>query len=75
MGKIAPLIADDDGDVRRAARLALTAFVEAKEAVTLDEMEAQLAGHTFDAVLLDMNFSLGERSGNDGLDGLEAAAA
>ena len=52
MGKIALLVADDDSDVRRAARLALTALVEAKEAVTLDEMEAQLAGDTFDAVLL-----------------------
>jgi DNA-binding NtrC family response regulator len=70
MEKIALLIADDDADVRRAARLALTAFAETQEAASLDEMEARLATATFDAVLLDMNFSLGARSGHDGLDGL-----
>ena len=73
MKKIALLIADDDGDVRRAARLALTAFAEAQEAASLDEMEAKLAASTIDVVLLDMNFALGERSGDDGLDGLARA--
>ena len=68
MDKIALLIADDDGDVRRAARLALAATAEAREAASLDAMDAALAEHTFDAVLLDMNFALGERSGRDGLD-------
>jgi len=71
MDKLALLIADDDGDVRRAARLALTAVAEAREAASLDAMDAALAEHTFDAVLLDMNFALGERSGRDGLDGLD----
>jgi len=70
MEKIALLIADDDGDVRRAARLALAALAEAQEAASLEEMEARLAAATFDAVILDMNFALGERSGHDGLDGL-----
>ena len=70
MDKLALLIADDDGDVRRAARLALAAIAEAHEAASLHEMDAALSEYAFDAVLLDMNFALGERSGRDGLDGL-----
>jgi DNA-binding NtrC family response regulator len=70
MEKIALLVADDDADVRRAARLALAAFAHTQEAASLEEMEARLAAGAFDAVLLDMNFSLGARSGDDGLDGL-----
>jgi DNA-binding NtrC family response regulator len=70
MDKIALLIADDDADVRRAARLALAARADAVEAVTLNDIEAELAKGGFDVVLLDMNFALGERSGRDGLDGL-----
>jgi DNA-binding NtrC family response regulator len=70
MEKFALLIADDDADVRRAARLALATFADAQEAASLDAMEAQLADGAFDVVLLDMNFSLGARSGHDGLDGL-----
>jgi DNA-binding NtrC family response regulator len=71
MERLSLLIADDDGDVRRAARIALTAIAEAQEVASLTEMEAWLADSTFDAVLLDMNFALGERSGQDGLEGLE----
>jgi DNA-binding NtrC family response regulator len=70
MNKIALLIADDDADVRRAARLALSALAESEDAASLDEMDAKLAARTFDAVLLDMNFALGTRSGHDGLEGL-----
>jgi DNA-binding NtrC family response regulator len=70
MDKLALLVADDDADVRRAARLALAAEAETAEAASLSEMEDQLARATFDAVLLDMNFVLGERTGRDGLDGL-----
>jgi DNA-binding NtrC family response regulator len=70
MEKIALLIVDDDADVRRAARLALAAIADTQEAASLDAMEEKLAGATFDAVLLDMNFSLGMRGGQDGLDGL-----
>ena len=54
----------------RAARLALTAHAEAVEAASLDELETRLAAATFHAVLLDMNFAIGERSGRDGLEGL-----
>ena len=70
MDKIALLIADDDADVCCAARLALAAQADAVEAVTLNDIEAELAKGGFDVVLLDMNFALGERSGRDGLDGL-----
>ena len=70
MNKISVLIADDDGDVRRSARLALAALAETREAASLGQMETQLAAGTFDAVLLDMNFALGEHSGHDGLEGL-----
>lgn len=73
MEKIDLLIADDDADVRRAARLALAAHAEAREAASLDAMEAQLADGAFDAVLLDMNFALGARNGKDGLEGLARA--
>jgi DNA-binding NtrC family response regulator len=70
MDRIALLIADDDADVRRAARLALTAQADATEAASLEETTARLAGGAFDVVLLDMNFVLGVHSGRDGLDGL-----
>lgn len=71
MEKLVLLIADDDADVRCAARLALAGLADAREAASLDEMEVLLGESTFDAVLLDMNFALGARSGNDGLEGLE----
>ncbi len=70
MDKLSLLIADDDADVRRAARLALAARADSAEAASLDEMTAQLGARTFDVVLLDMNFAIGEHSGRDGLEGL-----
>jgi DNA-binding NtrC family response regulator len=70
MERLAILIADDDADVRRAARLALTAHADAVETASLEEMAVELAKRTFDVVLLDMNFALGVHSGRDGLDGL-----
>jgi DNA-binding NtrC family response regulator len=70
MEKLSLLIADDDADVRRAARLALAARADTMEAASLDEMTAQLGARTFDTVLLDMNFALGDHTGRDGLEGL-----
>lgn len=65
------LIADDDADVRRAAKLALSARADRIEtAATLDEMKNLLTRDAFDCVLLDMNFGLGDHSGRDGLNGL-----
>jgi DNA-binding NtrC family response regulator len=67
----AVLIIDDDADVLRAARIALTplvAFVET--ARTPDNLETILGAKSFDAVLLDMNFVTGERDGRAGLQAL-----
>jgi DNA-binding NtrC family response regulator len=65
------LIAEDDADVLRAARIALTPYAERVVALpsvaSLDEL---LASASFDVVLLDMNFVSGERSGGDGLNAL-----
>jgi two-component system, response regulator RegA len=67
----AVLIVEDDADVRRSARIALASHVERAE--MLDSaalLEEHLAATPFDAVLLDMNFVSGERSGAAGLDAL-----
>ena len=63
------LIVDDDPDVLKAAAAAL-----AREAAEIDtalspEGLAERA-HLYDAVLLDMNFAVGERDGAVGLDSL-----
>jgi DNA-binding NtrC family response regulator len=72
MDKIsAILIADDDADIVRAAKFALAPKCERIEtAASLEALTAQLEELSFEAVLLDMNFALGDRSGRDGLDGL-----
>jgi DNA-binding NtrC family response regulator len=71
---IALLIVDDDPDVLKAAAFALsdpqTKIVTAGSPV---EIEADAQG--CDAVLLDMNFALGERSGGEGLDALARLTA
>jgi two-component system response regulator RegA len=65
------LIADDDADVLRAARLALVTLVERVETIlTVENLDEVLASITFDAVLLDMNFLSSERSGKAGLNAL-----
>jgi two-component system response regulator RegA len=66
------LIIEDDVDVQRAARIALA--VDFRTIDVLPEpdaaLEARLATGSYDAVLLDMNFIAGERSGVAGLDAL-----
>jgi DNA-binding NtrC family response regulator len=61
------LIVEDDRDVQRAARIALAGQFAS---ITLIEaparIEQSLDAET-DVVLLDMNFSLGQNSGRDGL--------
>ncbi|MEO8313389.1 MAG: response regulator [Pseudomonadota bacterium] len=66
------LIVEDDADVQRAARIALTGtFVRIDALSEPDEgFEARLATSDYDVVLLDMNFVAGERSGAAGLDAL-----
>jgi two-component system response regulator RegA len=67
----AVLIIDDDADVLRAARIALTPLAAMIEtASTPDKVEDVLGARAFDAVLLDMNFVSGERDGRAGLDAL-----
>lgn len=62
------LVVDDDPDVLKAAALALASEGVVDIAASPDGLEARAAA--YDAVLLDMNFALGERSGAAGLDGL-----
>ena len=65
------LIVEDDADVRRAARIALShAFERIETAGDARTLEEHLQACLFDAVLLDMNFVAGERSGAAGLDAL-----
>jgi two-component system response regulator RegA len=66
------LVVEDDADVRRSARIALTEHVASVELIASADarLEEKLAASTFDVVLLDMNFVVGERSGAAGLDAL-----
>ncbi len=65
------LIVEDDADVRRAARIALApAFGRIETAADANALEELLQACLYDAVLLDMNFVAGERSGRAGLDAL-----
>lgn len=61
------IIVDDDPDVLKAAAMAL-APAQVDVATSPDGLEAKV--QAYDAVLLDMNFTLGERSGAAGLDWL-----
>ncbi|HEY2402027.1 MAG TPA: sigma-54 dependent transcriptional regulator [Steroidobacteraceae bacterium] len=65
------LIVDDNSDVLTAARLALAPHFE--KVVTLqnpDHLVGTLDRFVPDAILLDMNFAPGERTGREGLDWL-----
>jgi len=65
------LIVDDNSDVLTAARLALAPHFE--KVVTLqnpDHLVGTLDSFVPDAILLDMNFAPGERTGREGLDWL-----
>src|SRR5579871_707352 len=63
------LVVDDDPDVLKAAAAALRAAdISVEVATSPDGLEAKAA--TCDAVLLDMNFAAGARSGAEGFDAL-----
>lgn len=66
------LIIEDDADVQHAARVALSAYVARIDTLAApdEQLEGRLATGDYDAVLLDMNFVAGERSGAGGLDAL-----
>ncbi|HZZ36700.1 MAG TPA: response regulator [Caulobacteraceae bacterium] len=70
------LILDDDPDVLKAARLAIAP--DAAHVETLGSpsgLEAALAERPYEAVLVDMNFVLGDHSGREGLDALDRIQA
>src|SRR5258708_17002077 len=70
------LIAEDDADVLRAARIALAPHAARVETIrAVDALDQILASGPFDVVLLDMNFVSGERSGGDGLNALARTLA
>lgn len=66
------LIIEDDPDVQRAARIALAGEFTAIDTLNepSNDLEARLTTSPCEVVLLDMNFIIGERSGNAGLDAL-----
>ena len=66
----AMLVIEDDPDVRRSARLALSHVTRVELLDSTMQLQETLAAGSFEAVLLDMNFVVGERSGNAGLDAL-----
>ncbi len=66
------LVVDDDDDILTAARLLLRRrFAEVVTCRRPDRIPDLMARHTFDVVLLDMNFGPGESSGQQGLEWLE----
>jgi len=66
------LIVDDDDDILTAARLLLRRrFAEVITCRRPDRIPDLMERHTFDAILLDMNFGPGESSGEQGLAWLE----
>lgn len=71
-GNNAILIIEDDRDVQQAARIALTARFARIDTLPQPDagLETRLADACYEAVLLDMNFVAGERSGSAGLDAL-----
>ncbi len=66
------LVVDDDDDILTAARLLLRRrFAEVITCRRPDRIPDLMQRHTFDTVLLDMNFGPGESSGRQGLEWLE----
>lgn len=71
------LIIEDDADVRHAARIALGGEFARIDILGAPDasLERSLDDPGYDAVLLDMNFLAGERSGAAGLDALARVRA
>ena len=68
------LVADDDADVLKAAAAALARAGVAVETLPSPQGLAARAAEA-DALLLDMNFAIGARSGAEGFDALAAVQA
>jgi two-component system response regulator RegA len=70
------IVVDDDPDVALAARLALADHASRVDFASSTPMLLEaLKRETYEAVLLDMNFAVGDSSGRAGLDGLAGAQA
>jgi DNA-binding NtrC family response regulator len=69
------LVVDDDADVLKAARLALGKEMNVETVASPQGLADLVRTTAYDAVLLDMNFALGERSGKEGFDALSALHA
>lgn len=67
------LVIDDKSEVRQAVALALEPWVERVESAESPEaVPALMASTRFDCALVDMNFSVGARSGREGMAALDA---
>lgn len=71
----AVLVVDDDADVLKAAGLALARDAAVEVLPSPEGLAEKVRAGPYDAVLLDMNFALGERSGKEGFDALAAVRA
>ena len=72
----AVLVVEDDADVQRSARIALSSFVGHVELLgSVAMLDDTLAATSYEVVLLDMNFVVGERSGAAGLNALARVQA
>jgi DNA-binding NtrC family response regulator len=70
------LVVDDDIDVLRAARLALSLRYETIDELNgVDTIEKHVAGTNYDAILLDMNFAARRNDGRQGMDALSKILA
>jgi sigma-B regulation protein RsbU (phosphoserine phosphatase) len=63
------LVADDQADVLAALRLLLRSEgFDADTAGSVDEVRQRLAGHTYDLLLMDLNYARDTTSGREGLE-------
>jgi DNA-binding NtrC family response regulator len=70
------LVVDDDADVLRTARLALSLrYRTIDELSGIDALEQKVAVTNYDAILLDMNFAAQRRDGSQGMDALTRVLA
>jgi DNA-binding NtrC family response regulator len=70
------LVVDDDIDVLRAARLALSLRYETIHDLNgIGTIEQQVARTNYDAILLDMNFAAQRKDGSQGMDALSKILA
>lgn len=70
------LVVDDDPDVLKAAGLVLGRAAGRVDLLSdVARLEDAVRGEAYDALLLDMNFALGDRSGTSGLAALDRVQA